>query len=434
MKNNSFIRFGDTHLYTDIVKTGSEIIQIGTMPGISKFLDKKNINPTFTILLRPISSQYGDNYTGEEFKIWRKVYQNDLSSHYYIGYKSYVKYLYKRLKYTVNQTLNPEKTKIIKRHYIEKLFNGIYLKWNSNYQLNKEIKIYYSFNKIEIFNKEQLIYTWMTPISYQKNDQTVAKILKSYNKQTDTKDSLHIIPLGIGNGFNAQTSNFIVQYGYRNIWIDIMARPVPQALQKIKLHWDAITDYFISHIHEDHIEGFSTILHRISNKKKKINLITTKSIFKQIKKIFNFLFPHFQDLINFIEITPYKPLPYHKAILLIRHSHHVLKSGTLSLKIKYQNNIFTLSGDTFYSEDFEKRYPHVPSTDSSWYNDSHLIFHEAEFFSKKTVHTYYTDIKKLQNKVSGKILCYHNSNPKFLLPHPKLYKTYVIQNGNISVK
>ncbi len=434
MKKQPYIKIGDTFFHTYIIKAGEEYIRIGTQPKISKFLKNAQINPKYVVLVPPVTTQAGDNYTGEEFVLWNKICNNILQPNIYIGYKKYVKYLYKRLKYTVNQTFNNKKIKIIKRNLIKKLFKGVFLQQDSIYNLNKKTRIHCNISNIKIFYENELIFNWQQNSPALYTDNKITSFLKPFKKPFGpVKDALTVIGLGNGNGFNGNTSNFIIQYSNRNIWVDVMAEPF-LALKKIKLHWDNITDYFISHVHEDHIEGFSAVLKRASIKNKKINLITTTKIFNRLKKIYTFLFPDFKELINHINIIPNYTLPYHHGYLTVRLTHHVLKSGTLALKVQYKNNIFALSGDTLYSEEFEKKYPSNLSFDSSWYNDCHLIFHEVEFFNKNASHTYYTEIIKLSEKIKGKILVYHNNSNKFLLPPVKEYKKYIIKNNRITVK
>ncbi|MBU1075726.1 MAG: hypothetical protein KKH98_00440 [Spirochaetes bacterium] len=435
MDQKPYIRAGDKYLYTDIIKIDHEYIRIGTFPQISKHLNELKIKTKYIILLPPVITLAGDNYTGEEFVIWNMIYKKETSSpNIYIGDKKYVRYLYHRLKYTVNQTFNIAKTRIVKRNSIKKFFKGTYIKPDTHYKLNDRVRIYYGISNIQIFYKDRLLYDWQENNPSLNIHKKIAQLLIPYKKSFfGPFNSLSIIPLGSGNGFHGHTSNFIIQYASRNIWVDVMAKPF-LALRKINFPWDNITDYFISHVHEDHIEGFSSILEYASIRNKPVNLITTFRIFKQLEKIYTFLFPDFNDLVNHINIIPHSTLPYYHGYLTVRLSHHVLRSGTLGLKIRYKNNVFALSGDTFYSEEFEKKHPQCTSVDSSWYNDCDLIFHEVEFFKKDTVHTYYTEIKKLQNKLNGKILVYHNSSDKFLLPGVKEYNQYIIKNGEIEIK
>jgi len=429
-----FIRIGDQYLYTDIVTAGNIYIRIGTQPSISKILKKHGINPEYVILVPPTITQAGDNYTGEEFILWNKLYKNDLTPFVYIGYKNYVKYLYNRLSYSINQTFNKNRTRIIKKNRLKDLFKPIYLAQNSLYKLNNNITIHCSVSNTQIFYKDELIYDWHENHPARNIDNEIGKLLKLYSlKRKTSLNNLAIIPLGTGNGYYGNTSNFIIQYNTRNIWVDVMAEPF-LALKKIKMHWDAITDYFISHIHEDHIEGLSAVLKRASVQNKPVNLITTIPILNRLKKIFSFLFPDFDSLVNHINIIPYSTLPYHHGYLTVRKTWHPLKCGVLALKVKYKNSSFALSGDTYYSDEFEKKYPNNLSLDSSWYNDCQLVFHEAEFFNKNTNHTFYTEIQKISQKTSAQIFCYHNGTDRSLLPMVKEYKKYIIKNGKILIK
>ncbi|MDD5066222.1 MAG: MBL fold metallo-hydrolase, partial [bacterium] len=395
-------------------------------------LRKHKIKASYIVMLPPITSEAGDNYTGDEFVLWNKIYHQDQTPYYYIGFKQYVKYLYQRLKLTINQTFNEEKTRVIRKNRLKKIFRAIPVKFESFHYITDHVKIYYGISNIQIYYKENLIYSWRENCPSVSINVVIKKMLNPFeNRKTRyIADSIMVTPLGRGNGFNGRSSNFIIQYANRVIWVDPMAEPL-LALKRIKLHWNKITDYFISHIHEDHIEGLSAILKLALLRNHRINIITTQKIFNKLNQIFSFLFPDFLHLVNHINITPESPLPYHQGYLSIRFNHHVLKSGTLGLKVKYKNNCFALSGDTYYSEEFEKKYPDHPAFSPDWYREAHLVFHEAEFFNKHTSHTFYTELKKLQEKVKAPILTYHNSANRFLLPAVKEYKTYIIKKEKL---
>ncbi len=435
MEQKKIIRIGDKFLYADIIKINQYYIRVGTFPGISKYLKQNKIAAPYIVVLPPLTSEAGDNFTGEEFVLWNKLHSQSIHPYFYIGYKNYLKYLFYRLRYTVNQVFNNTKTHVIKQYRIQKVFKPVYVKPESYYFITDDIKIYYGISNIQIYYKNKLFYSWRErcPSISVKNE--ITKMLRLYKskKLPYLEDSIVVTPLGTGNGFYGNSSNFIIQYGNRAIWVDPMADPF-MALKKVQWHYNKITDYFISHIHEDHIEGLSGVLKLALLKNRNINLITTYKIFKQLNRIYSFLFPDFLNLINHININPNSPLPYHQGYLTVRHNHHVLKCGTLGLKVRYKNNGFALSGDNLYSEELEKRFPKNPAFDSCWFKDCDLIFHEVEFHNKNTVHTHYAELKKLQEKVKGKILAYHSVPEASLWPMVKENRRYVIRNKKVYVK
>ena len=155
---------------------------------------------------------------------------------------------------------------------------------------------------------------------------------------------------------------------------------------------------------------------------------------KDLRKIYKFLFPDFDLIVNHINIIPNVTLPYHHGYLTVRLNHHVLKSGTLGLKIQFKNNIFALSGDTKYDSSLALKMKNNPSFDISWYNDCHLIFHEVEFENPNTVHTFYTEVAKIMEKIKGKLFVYHSSSENFLLKGVKEYTRYIIKQGKVRIK
>ncbi len=431
MKGN-FLRLGDRWLYTDVVLADNIKIRIGSMPDVSKILKKKNIKSEYVILPPLNITQAGDNYTGEEFVLWNKIYSNDFTPITYIGDKNNIKFLYRILKKNINQTFNKNKTRIIKVNRIKNLIKLKIVKPDEEIRLSEKVKIKFFPSNIIIYENEKSIYNYIGVREPININQEVDKLLSPFNKKNQFVDQLEIIPLGTGNGFRGRTSNFLIRYGDRIIWMDVMAKPF-LALEKVKIHWDNITDYFISHIHEDHISGLSAVFMRAIYKNKKVNIITTAKIMKEIKKRFYFLFPDIDYIVNHINIIPDTILPYYHGFLMVRLNHHVLKSGTLGLKVKYKDNIVAISGDTYYSEELAKRFPEKSAFDINWFNDCQLIFHEVEFENPHTVHTFYTELKKMQEKVKGKILTYHYSSEKPLLPVAKEFKRYIIKDGKLKI-
>ncbi|MBN1899047.1 MAG: hypothetical protein JW827_09735 [Spirochaetes bacterium] len=433
MKSDTIIRLGDKFLYIDIVKTDAGNIRIGTMPELSKYLLKKRIKIGYVILPAPEASQAGDNYTGEEFLCWNKIRNRDMSSITYMGEKKNVQYLYKKLLQTVNWAFNRSKTKLVKTRRLQKIFRKKYLKNGSDHHFGKDVRLRLEEDNIIISQKGHVIYDRSKERKKQDIDGEVKALLANIRSKREYINHLEIIPLGVGNGFRGHTSNFLIKYADRRIWVDVMARPF-LALKKIKCHWDNITDYFISHIHEDHVEGFTAVLERASLYSKRINIITTKKIFKMLKKRYSYLFPDFHLLVHHVNIIPHYTLPYYHGYLTVRLNHHVLKSGTLGLKVQFKNNVFALSGDTKYDSHLARRLRGKPSFDPSWYNDCHLVFHEVEFEDPNNAHTYYKEVKKIASRIHGQVLVYHSSSARYLMEGAKEYKRYIIKKGKVKVK
>jgi len=152
---------------------------------------------------------------------------------------------------------------------------------------------------------------------------------------------------------------------------------------------------------------------------------------REIKRRFYYLFPDMNYIINHINIIPDVELPYYHGSLLVRLNHHVLKSGTLGLKVKYKGNCAAISGDTLYSEELAKILKNRTAFDINWFKECQLIFHEVEFKKKGTVHTFYTELKKMQEKLEGKILGYHFSEKSKLFPTAAEYRHYIIKNKKL---
>ena len=430
--SENVIRIGYDFLNIDIIKTPVGNIRIGSCPKVSKFLKENNIEANYVIVPPFIANYAGDNYTGEEFVLWNKIYKNDWTPNIYIGSRKNLNYLYKRLAKTINWTFNKDKTKIIKKNRLKKLFKRIKARYDKPVRIKKQVEIIFKPHDILIYLNSQKIYSWAENLNCSDINKKIISISKKYlpNKYIDY---LEIIPLGDGNGFRGNTASFIVKYAQRIIFIDPIAEPLI-VLKKLNLNFDNITDYFISHIHEDHIEGLSAILKFASDFGKKLNIITTKKIYKELKKIYEPLFLDFEVITNHINIIPNATLPYYHGYITVRLNHHVLKSQTLSFKIHYKNNIFAISGDTKYDSKLALKLKNNLAFDIGYYNDCHLLFHEVEFQNPNNVHTFYKEVEKIKANTKAKVLVYHSSSEKFLLDKVKEFHRYIIKYGKVILK
>ncbi len=431
---SNVIKIGDNWFSTDIIQTSYGIIRIGTMPKISKILNQQGIKCNIVILPPPVVTVAGDNYTGEEFVLWNKIHKDDFTPILYIGEKKYINYLYKKLKENINSTFNDEKTKIIKKNRLKKLFKKRPVRLKDRIKIGGKIEVCITADNIFIYEDGQKIYDWRLNLSKNDVDSEVNKMLARFKKRNKKSiQHIEVIPLGNGNGFREETSNFLIKYGSRVVWVDVMAKPF-LALKRLKMSWDEVTDYFISHTHEDHTEGFSAVLKRAIDTNRQINLITTKKIYNDLRKKYKFLFPGFESMVNHINIIPNTTLPYYHGYLSVRLNHHVLKSGTLGMKLNFKNNIVAISGDTKYDSKLALKLKDNTAFDVSWYKDANLIFHEVEFEDRNSVHTYYKEIENIMKSVSGKVVVYHSSSDNFLLEAAKVYYRYIIKDGKVKIK
>lgn len=225
------------------------------------------------------------------------------------------------------------------------------------------------------------------------------------------KAGMELIIIGSGNGFEGTSSNFIIRYKDRRIWIDPACRP-HEKLAHLNLNWRDITDYIISHNHEDHIEGFTAVLERHIEEGQKLSLLTTSEIYNTLEIQFGDLFnDNMRSYIDFTELDPAKIINYHGAKIETRFNHHIVPAGTIGFKISYNGKTLGISGDTKYDEEINKKLDN-PKLSADWFADCDLILHEVDFSSPQTIHTTYDELMKLMSKVKGKLLVYHTVQVK----------------------
>ena len=422
-------RLGSDLSYVDFVQTSSGVFRIGSAPEISKWLVKYHLKYDYVIMPEPHVTTMGDNYTGEEFIIWNQIHFHNSEPVRYIGYLKDLMYLTKRLHLTIDQKFNKTQTRIEPVLRIPKLCHLMPLA-GSEIHIGKT-NIVFSGNNIEIFDNNSLVYSYMNLSPHKNVAFETENLIAPFLKNLEPSENLKIFVLGNGNGFKYKTSNFLVRFGERVIWIDVGAYPF-QLLAKHKFHPDIVTDYIITHNHEDHWEGFTAILQRAVETHSIINLLTTQKIFNTLKKQIGFLFPDFDQIVKLERLTPNEPLPYFKSVITARLNHHPLRQGVLGLKFEFNEICFGISGDTLYNEQLIEKLKREELT-YKFFKKCDLLFHEVEFKNPNTVHSYYKEVEKLSKKIKGKLFVYHTHIRKKLLPLAKEGYWYSIEKNKIKI-
>lgn len=402
--DNDWFRIGNPSLYVDIVYTSTGTIRIGSMPDISKLTRKYNINEDIVIVPDWFFSQGGDNRTGEELNFW--CYAAALKyPPLYLGHKSDIDALYKNLDMIFSYYFDSSMTRVIKKDWIDKFFRKYKLKDGEVYRKNG-VEIRLENEKIIIIDKNKVKYN--SSANFDKGDFFIEKTLSSLQrckKSSNCRDCIEVIVVGNGNGFVGITSSFIVHLRDYLIWIDPCAQPA-FSLGKIGIHWDDVTHLLITHNHEDHISGFTACLKRAVDKGKTVKIITAPNIYQILLKQFRLLFPDIEKYLDLIPLTPEKSCTLGNYKIEARWNHHIIPYGTLGLKISSKSNCWGFSGDTKYDEKIIKVLKRK-ELEPEWFENCDVLFHEVDFKSPKTVHTYYKELQKLETNFSGKLFVYH---------------------------
>ncbi|MCP4023580.1 MAG: ribonuclease Z [Desulfobacteraceae bacterium] len=420
--NNAVMRITRNGLYVDLIKTSQGLIRIGSMPDISKIMKQYGLCDEIVVVPPWRSSMAGDNHTGEEFVLWDAQVKNSLGKTY-VGLAQNVNLMHGNLNKTFSFFFDSSQTRVIKKHWLKKWFKKEIAA--PDFQKG-DLSICFKNSTITAIDQGVECYDKKALEPGLSPDAMVEDILAGVTRDSAKREDLEITPVGIGNGFVGTSSACLVRYGNRALWIDPCGYPA-HMLSKYGIHWDDITDIFITHNHEDHIQGLSACLARARIMKKPLRLITAKSIYKVIKHQFSPLYPEFNDLVQWISISPGTPLMLGKMQLETRWNHHILPYGTLGLKIFAGGKRFGFSGDTKLDEKLNlilKREELFPQ----WFASCDLVFHEVEFDSPSGVHTHWKALEKLQQSIPCEVLGYHTGIlPHLPIPLAKEGRTYRLQ-------
>ncbi len=402
--NENWIQIGNESIYVDIIKTSEGFIRIGSMPDISKLTRKYGIEETICIVSDWIFTQGGDNRTGEEFNFWNYA-ASIKKPPLYIGKKENLNLLYKNLDMIYSYYFDSSGRKIVKTDWLKKYFQSYEITDTMGEFRKGNLEIIFDSNRIVIRDNQRVLYDTLPDFKGYLNfiENTLSRVPRKRIKNSD--NSIEITVIGNGNGFTGTTSSFVATLGNIRIWID----PAPQpafSLGRAGINWDDITHLLITHNHEDHISGFSACLKRVIDNNTILKLITAPKIYEVLIKQFKPMFENIEKYIELIELSPENPLKLKYYQIEARWNHHIIPYGTLGIKIKTPYNCWGLSGDTKYDEKITEEL-NRKELEPEWFKDCNMIFHEVDFINPNTVHTYYKELLKMQNKIKTKLFVYH---------------------------
>ncbi len=397
-----------------LIETSAGLIQVNAVPELFKsyFPHLKKL-PVAAVVTEPVVTQLGDTLTGFEFELWTSRFIDFQRPHKikFVGQEPILKALYRRLELTMNGDFvhdenGQRQAKFISRRWVDDVFE-----WHSSngeVEIGK-VKIDVSNPKeVKIFDDGKLIYdSALYPISTGKDAASlyVDMMLSQIEPFQRDEDELGIIVAGNGIGTKpGVTSNFIMHYADRFMWIDPPARFYEKAV-KLQVNPDDITEYIITHCHEDHIEGFSALLQRKIERKEKLRLLSINPILEQLKEIFNPLFGDITPHITYSDLSNREMFQnYFGCDIQIRENYHPVP--TIGLKFNYNGRAIGISGDVLYSKELiNARLQNGSLTkeqyemaSSQWFADTELFLHDTTV-SKDPVHTDLEHVEDLAQEI-----------------------------------
>lgn len=409
-----------------LVETSIGLIQINTVPELFKtyFPILKKL-PTAIFASTPITNQLGDTYTGFEFELWVSRFMDFMNPNRikFISTEDNLKNIYNRLEIPMNgdfvkDELGTDQAKFVNKRWVDDVFEWCPIK--NEFAINNVKFQYLNDHHLVVYDKKKLVFDsdiYPNYVANGKSNDYINEQLKKVGEFKPNSDQLGLIVGGVSIGTKqGVTSNFILHWNNRVLWMDPPARAFEKGIQ-LGINIDQVTDFLISHVHEDHIEGFSGILKRKIDQKEKLTLLTTPKVLQQLKTIFSPNFGDFSDHINFLNILDSKFENYHDAHFEIRTNYHPV--ATVGLKVSFNGKKIGISGDILYKEniltsrletgtitkeEFEQLQP-------EWFKDCQFLFHDTTV-SGDPVHTALKDVEFIASKIPNtKVFGYHAGAP-----------------------
>lgn len=400
------LRLRNGAMAVDLVKTARGLYRVGSMPDVSKLEALFGLRVDGVIVPEREVSQGGDNHTGEEFVQWHaQVFGSHLKP--YIGTPKPLKSLYGNLAAVFPYYFDTKMLSIIKKRWLKKWVAPVTV--DSIYEQDL-FKVRFEKGNIVVLDGGRRIYDREAFRPRSGPLRIVEEALAGVRRDASSRDRLEITVVGSGNGFFGTAASFVVRFGRHVLWVDPCAQPA-HSLAKAGVHWDDITEVFISHNHEDHILGFSACLQRKMDRGERLRVITAPSIYAVLRRQFGNLFPGMDEWIDLIEISPGSPLDLNGMKLITRWNHHFLPYGTLGLKITAGGRAWGLSGDV----KFDSHVNQVLKRDDlkeGWFRECDLLFHEVDFKNPNGVHSYWKEVGRFQAAIKGRLFTYHTAPQK----------------------
>lgn len=413
--SNSIYRVSgpESGLCAYLVETSAGFIQVNAAPEFFKsyFPHLKQL-PVAVCLTAPVINQLGDTLTGFEFELWTSRFMDFMHPHKikFIGHEAHIQPLYKRLEITMNGDFVKDESgnaqaKFVARRWVDEVFE--WCPTSGEFDIDAVRIDLTDPTSVKIYDKQKLVFdSDMYPTVLDRDAaslyvDTVISQIEPFNPNGE----FGVIVGGTGIGSKPGiTSNFIFHYADRLIWIDPPARFFEKAVS-LHVNPDSVTDFIISHCHEDHIEGFSALLQRKIEQSLPLRLLSTPLIYEQLQSIFNPIFGDIAPHIDFADLSDRLTFSsYHGCDIDIRENYHPVP--TIGFKLTYEGKIIGISGDVLYSRSIVDARLKSGMIDKEmhdklspvWYGDAKFFLHDTTV-TNDPVHTALQHVEQFSQEI-----------------------------------
>jgi ribonuclease BN (tRNA processing enzyme) len=400
--NEHTIRLGDDLAYVDLVRTSRGWVRVGAMPEIAKLLRQARTPPHYVVVLPTPATQVGDGITGEEFICWSSIDSTKYAGTY-VGTEAALGLLRRYLEPAVPYYLNEKLTGIERRDWLETLYYPDPVGPDGGIAFGS-VHVQVEDGRVVIRDGGARVYDHH-PTPPPDLEDRIQAALDRLPRLRRPADEFKVLVVGAGNGHVRNTSSFVLMAGDRRVWVDPAPRP-HETLGACGVHWDDVTDVLVTHVHEDHIGGLTACLARARDRGGRLRLWATRSSLDVLRDRLAHPVPELPALVEFHEIGPGRAAVIGELRCEFRLNHHNLPSGALGVKADWHGRCVGISGDTKYDEEIIRQL-NRPELEAAWFQECHLLFHEVDLVRPRSVHSYYTEVAKLERRLPGRLVVYH---------------------------
>ncbi len=391
-----------------ILSSEEHTIQIGTSPEFHKrTIAETGTLPDYFIVPPPAISLAGDNWTGFEFPLWQARFMDFLNPHLVAlaGYTDHVNAVYQRLSYAMFGDYVTDVKGNPQSHWVPKKWvdDVLSLVKRERIEIGKWV---FTFTEEDIdISCGDKSFSWRELFSKYVYERDYDLI--SGHEFQDQNFGVLVAGNGVGSK-NGNTSSFVVKIGDEVIWVDPPAYPVYKSAE-LGIAAANVNALVITHVHEDHIEGFSSWYYFLKSNSRSLPLYTTPTILRQLKAIFEPLGVEFDSVLKFHNISELE----NKGTWKFRTNYHTIP--TVGFKVTDGENWVGVSGDTIYNEALHRgrylnreiSYEEMIDLSFSFFKECKVIFHDTNVVGDP-VHTPLALVEQLNKKLPrAAIYAYH---------------------------
>jgi glyoxylase-like metal-dependent hydrolase (beta-lactamase superfamily II) len=390
------------------IETHDLLLQVGSSPEVFKnTIGHFNRVADFMIVPPPKADMNGENWSGFEFPLWRARFMDFMNPQqvHLAGYTHYTRAVYDRLALAMfGDYIKDDQDRPQSRWVAKKWVDDVLQVLPDDSLKAGSFTLQFSDSDVSISHPEKK-FSWAKLFSEYYTSPTIDEL----KDHSFAAEDFGVMAAGTGVGSKpGNTSSFVVKIADDTIWVDPVAYAAPKA-RSLGIAMAGLSGILITHVHEDHIEGFVSCFEYYKAQNSRQKLYSSAEIFQQLRTIFE---PVVGDLTGVFDFIPVSELEA-AGNWQFRMNYHTIP--TLGFFVRHKGQAIGVSGDTIFDETIHRsRFQNneisqkeLDDLSAEFFKECQLVFHDTNV-TGDPVHTSLKKVEELAMKIfPAHILGYH---------------------------